>query len=86
MICPKCGSENTRIELVNKVSIKKKRNWVYWICGLWIIDMFLWFFFFLYRLIFGLILRIFKKPSYKTITKTEKHLICNNCGLDKKIK
>lgn len=86
MICPKCGSENTRIELVNKVSIKKKRNWVYWICGLWIIDVILWIGFFFYRLIFGLILRIFKGPSYKTINKVEKHLICNDCGYNKKIK
>lgn len=82
MICPKCGSENTRIELVNKVFIKKKRNWVYWVCCLWAYDIFLWILFFLPRLI----IQLLKGRSYKTVNKTEKHLICNDCGLNKKIK
>lgn len=82
MICPKCGSDNIRIEVVNTIQLKRKRNWFYWICGLWIIDMFLWIGFFLFRLI----IQLLKGKSYKTTNKIEKHLICNNCGYDGKIK
>ena len=82
MICPKCGSEDTRIELVNNVSLKKKKNWIYWLCGLWILYLLLWIGFFLFRLI----IKILKKPSYKVKNKAEKYLICNHCGYSEKIK
>lgn len=82
MKCPKCGSENTKVELINKVKVKRKKNWFYWICFIWVYDLFLWVFFFLPRLI----LQLFKGKSYTTKNKTEKHLICNNCGYTGKIK
>lgn len=82
MICPNCGSENTKVELVNTIHLKRKRNWFYWICFIWIYDLFLWIFFFLPRLI----IQLLKGKTYKTTNKIEKHLICNNCGYDEKIK
>lgn len=82
MICPKCGSENTKIELVTKSQLKRKRNWFYWICFIWVYDLILWVLFFLPRLI----IQLLKGKSYKITNKTEKHLICNNCGYDKKIR
>ena len=81
MICPKCGSENTRVEVVNTIHLKRKRSWFYWLFFVWI-DILIWFGFFLFRLIFQLL----KGKTYKTTNKIEKHLICNDCGYDKKIK
>lgn len=81
MICPKCGSENTRVEVVNTIHLKRKRSWFYWLFFVWI-DILIWIGFFLFRLIFQLL----KGKTYKTTNKIEKHLICNDCGYDKKIK
>lgn len=82
LICPKCGSDNTRIEVVNTIHLKRKRNWFYWISCLWMIDILLWIGMFLPRLIFQLL----KGKTYKTTNKIEKHLICNDCGYNGKIK
>jgi len=79
--CPKCGSDNTRIELINTSQFKRKRSWFYWIFFVWI-DILLWIGMFLPRLIFQLL----KGKTYKTTNKIEKHLICNDCGYNGKIK
>lgn len=81
MQCPKCGSENTRVEIINETHIKRKRNWVYWLCGLWLIDIMFWMLFFLPRLI----LQLFKGKEYKMVNKQKKMLICNSCGYTKKL-
>ena len=81
LICPKCGSENTRVEVVNTIHLKRKRSWFYWLFFVWI-DILIWFGFFLFRLIFQLL----KGKTYKTTNKIEKHLICNDCGYNGKIK
>lgn len=81
MQCPKCGSENTRVEIINETHIKRKRNWVYWICCLWLIDIMFWMLFFLPRLI----LQLFKGKEYKMVNKQKKMLICNSCGYTKKL-
>lgn len=76
MKCPKCGSENTRIELINEVQLKRKRNWIYWIFGLWMFDFLIWLFFFLPRLI----IQLLKGKKYKTVNTQKKVFICNSCG------
>lgn len=81
VICPKCGSENTRVEVVNTIHLKRKRSWFYWLFFVWI-DILIWFGLFLPRLIFQLL----KGKKYKTTNKIEKHLICNDCGYNGKIK
>jgi len=81
MQCPKCGSENTRVEIINETHIKRKRNWVYWLCGLWLIDIMFWMLFFLPRLI----LQLIKGKEYKMVNKQKKMLICNSCGYTKKL-
>lgn len=76
MKCPKCGSENTRIELVNEVQLKRKRNWIYWIFGLWMFDFLIWLSFFLPRLI----IQLLKGKKYKTVNIQKKVFICSSCG------
>lgn len=82
MICPKCGSENTKIELVTTSQLKRKRNWFYWVCFIWVYDLLLWIFLFLPRLI----IQLLKGKKYKITSKTEKYLVCNSCGYNQKIK
>lgn len=86
MNCPKCGSSNTNIQIVNEVTLKRKHNWVYWLCCFWLVDIFLWILFFGYRLILAIIAKIFRGTKYKTINKEHKMLICQDCGYTKKIK
>lgn len=77
MICKKCGSQNINIQAVSEVKTKKK-GLFYWTIG-WIFDLFLWFFLTLPRLIIAIF-----KPK-KTVSKTYKIAICQECGKSWKI-
>lgn len=81
MKCPKCGSDNTRVELVTTNKIERKKNFLYWIFFVWF-DVVIWILFFLPRLI----IQFLKKDKTTIVSKTEKHLVCDNCGYSVKIK
>ena len=72
MECRKCGSNNISIQAVTKTKTKGK-GISYWIFG-WMIDLLLWIFFTVPRLIVGIF-----KPR-KVVTKTHKMAICQSCG------
>lgn len=74
LVCKKCGSENIQVQKISK-QVKKKKGLIYWSVG-WIIDLMLWIFLTLPRLI----IQVFK-PN-KTVTKTDTVAVCQNCGND----
>jgi len=77
MHCPKCKSENVKIEMVTEQKFKrKKKTLLYWITIGWFVELFLWIFLTLPKLIYEL----FKPNRYKVKTKTKKIAICQNCG------
>jgi predicted nucleic-acid-binding Zn-ribbon protein len=73
MTCPKCGSENINVQMVSEVKAKKS-GLIYWLCCLWVVDLLLWAFLTLPRLI----VQIFKPKKYKS--KTYSEAVCQNCG------
>lgn len=77
LVCKKCGSENIQVQKI-ATQVKKKKGLMYWSVG-WIIDLMLWIFLTLPRLIIQMF-----KPS-KTVTKTDTVAVCQNCGNDWKI-
>ena len=105
MVCPKCGSENVLVQTVSenigsttvsktKSKYKEKgHGFIWWITigwWWWIVDLFLWFFAFLPRLILRLFAAPFKKKKYKgsstTVSQSTNHIrykticTCQNCG------
>lgn len=76
--CPKCGSENVSIQIVNEVKlVKQHHSFLWWITIGWIWTFFKWFFFTLPALIFK-IFGIGKK--YKTKNIEHKKAVCQTCG------
>ena len=75
MICPKCGSENVTLNLINEVKEKPEHGVLWWIfIGWW--WRILWFIFFgwwymIYRAV---------KGSKKTVNVQKTITLCQNCG------
>lgn len=85
--CPNCGSDNIHFEMVSNTFSKKRGKSIwwrifYWLCFGWLIDLMIWFFAFVPRLVY----KLFKpRKSDKVKTKVEKYMICNNCGYSERI-
>ena len=77
MKCPKCGSENTNVQITNQVKLKDKHHGIFWwLCiGWWWIP-FKWLFLTLPALIFA----IFGRKKQKAVNKQVKTSVCQDCG------
>lgn len=77
MKCPKCGSENTNVQITNQVKLKDKHHGIFWwLCiGWWWIP-FKWLFLTLPALIFA----IFGRKKQKAVNKQVKTAVCQDCG------
>lgn len=73
MQCPKCGSNNVNVQAVSIVK-NKHHGVIYWLCFGWFIDLMLWIFLTIPRLIVA----IFKPNKVKT--KVKNFAVCQNCG------
>lgn len=74
MICPKCKSENVMVQAVNEVKQKPKHGIFYWIFFGWMIDLLLWFFLTIPKLIVAIF-----RPR-KITCKTVSYGVCQDCG------
>lgn len=75
--CPKCGSENTIVQVVNEQKLKNKHHGFFW----WIFIG--WWWLFVKWLIFtlpALIVKILKPKKQKIKNKTVTKCVCQNCG------
>ncbi len=85
MQCKKCGSTDVKIEMLTETRIKRKGKgliwWLYFLTIGWIIELFLWLFLTLPRLIYAL----FKRDKYRIKSKTRKIAVCQNCGYSWKV-
>lgn len=78
-VCPKCGSTNINLQVVNKVTLKNKHHGVFWwICIGWWYVPFMWLVFTVPKLIIKLFGLGHKK--YKTVNKEEMKAVCQSCG------
>jgi transcription elongation factor Elf1 len=73
MTCPKCNSENVNVQAV-AIQKKKRRGVVYWVFFGWLIDILLWIFLTLPRLLIAM----FGHKRTKTVVKSI--AVCQNCG------
>lgn len=78
MKCPKCGSKNVNVQVIPIVK-NKHHGVLYWICFGWFIDLMLWIFLTIPRLIVA----IFRPKGVKT--KVKSYSVCQNCGYKWKI-
>ena len=78
MRCPKCFSEKVVIQAVTETKSKGK-GLFYWLILVWV-DLVIWFFAFIPRLIVA----IFRPKKIKS--KTSKMAICQACGYSWKVK
>lgn len=80
MECKKCSSTDIKIEMITETKIKKKGKgflwWIYFLSIGWIVELLLWVFLTLPKLIYAL----FKRDKFKVKTKTKKIAVCQNCG------
>lgn len=77
MQCPKCGSENVQVQVINEVKLKNKHHGVIW----WIFVGWWWLMIkWLFLTIPALIVKIFsrKKQKAKNIQRTM--CVCQSCG------
>jgi len=73
MICRRCGSDHVIVQAVTETKTRG-RGWLYWLFFGWFIDLMLWIFFTLPRLIIALF------RSRKVISITTTQAICQKCG------
>ena len=77
MICPKCGSENVNVQIINEVQLKNKHHSFFW----WIFIGWWWIFFkWIFLTLPALIVKIFGHKKQKAINIQKSMCICENCG------
>ncbi len=77
MICPKCGSNNVNIQVINEQKlVTKHHNILWWLCIGWWWVFFKWIFLTIPAIIFTIF--VGKRKQIKNITK--KINVCQNCG------
>lgn len=82
LICPKCGNENITYQVLNEVKFKNKgRGCFYWLLIGWWLEIILWLFLTIPRLLFLL----FGGKRQRAINITKRIAVCQNCGNDWKI-
>lgn len=75
MLCPKCKSENVKIDTLMSVKEKRKKGALYWIFIGWWFEPIMWIIFTIPKLL----LLIFGKHT-KTVSQAETWGTCQNCG------
>ena len=77
MNCPKCGSENTNVQIVTESKLKNKYYSIfYWIFIGWWLELCLWIFLTVPRLLIAL----FGHKKQKLVTKQKSIAVCQKCG------
>ena len=77
MKCEKCQSEKVNVQVVSESQLKTKHHGIlYWLLIGWWLEMFLWLFLTLPRLIFAL----FGHKKQKIVTKHKNMAVCQECG------
>ena len=83
MFCPKCGSPNVTVQVVNEVKLKNKHHSViWWIFIGWWWMLIKWIFFFFP----ALIIKLIRGKKQKAVNIQKKLAVCQNCGNQWEIK
>lgn len=77
MTCPKCGSQNVNVSVIDEMQLKDKHHGcLWWVCIGWWWLMVKWLVFTLP----ALIVAIFKPKKQKLVNKQKTMYACQNCG------
>lgn len=77
MQCPKCNSNNVNIQMINQTFQKTKhKGLLYWLFIGWWLELCLWLFLTVPRLLIAL----FVPKRKKIYNVTKKMAVCQNCG------
>ena len=77
MKCPKCGSENVKIQMLSENILKNKHHSIfYWLFIGWWLEIFLWLFLTIPRILVAL----FGHKKQKIVTKHKSVAVCQSCG------
>lgn len=77
MKCPKCESENVNVQMVTETKLKTKHHSIlYWILIGWWLEIILWLFLTIPRLLAAM----FGHKKQKLVTKHKSVAVCQNCG------
>ena len=77
MTCPKCNSENVKMQITNEVHLKNKHHSCLWwlFIGCWWVP-FKWLFLTFPALLF----KIFGHKKQRAINKQKAYSVCQSCG------
>ena len=73
MVCPKCGSQNVNVQMVNEARFKDAHHSIF--VGWWWIPL-TWLVFTVPALLF----KIFGHKKQRIVNKTRTVCVCQNCG------
>lgn len=77
MICPKCGSQNVTVQAVEEFKLKTKHHSTfYWLLIGWWLELLLWIFLTVPRLLIAM----FGHKRQKLVSKTKSICVCQTCG------
>lgn len=82
MNCQKCGSNNVKVQMVSESKLKNKHHSIfYWILIGWWLEIFLWFFLTIPRLLIA----TFGGKKQKIVTVHSSQAVCQDCGYNWKV-
>lgn len=77
MLCTKCSSDNTQIQMLSEtITKRKRRGLLYWLLIGWWLELILWFCLTIPRFLIAL----FIPKRTKTINRNFKVVVCQKCG------
>lgn len=77
MQCTKCGSDKVNVQIVSETKSKREgRGIIYWLFIGWWLEMLLWFFLTIPRVLIAL----FMPKRKKIVTIQHTKAVCQNCG------
>lgn len=82
MKCNRCGSNNVNVQMVSESKLKTKHHSIfYWILIGWWLELCLWFFLTIPRLLIAM----FGFKKQKLVTKHKSMAVCQDCGYSGKV-
>ena len=77
LVCPRCGSNNMNVQVINEVTLKNQHHSIWW----WIFIG--WWWIFVKWLVFtipALIFKIFGHKKQKAVNTQRRIAVCQQCG------
>lgn len=76
-VCPRCGSRNVVVQVINEIELKNKHHSIIWwvLLGWWWVPI-KW----LFLTVPALIVKLFGHKKQRAVNRTRAICVCQNCG------